>query len=114
MIDDMVSLPANIHAEKVLIAAVMGDNRAFYEVTEGGLEAEDFYLDSHKRLWEVIAEMMAAGRSVDSVTILQELTRRKWLESIGGATYLMSMDEGMPRRPATSDYTRIVRDKSMA
>jgi replicative DNA helicase len=56
---------------------------------------------------------ISATRAVDSFTLYEELARRKEVEAVGGAAYLASLTEGLPRRLSIEDYVRIVKDKSL-
>jgi len=105
-------LPANIDAEKTILGAILLENAAHAEAAEF-LKPEDFSLDSHRRIFLRMSELMDTGRTVDIVTIANELARYKEVESVGGVAYLASLTEGLPRRPVIEDYVRIVKDKSM-
>ena len=104
-------LPANIDAERTVLGAVLLDNAAHTEAAEV-LKSEDFSLDSHRRIFLRMSELMDQHRAVDIVTLANELTRRKEIEAVGGVAYLASLTEGLPRRPVISDYVAIVREKS--
>lgn len=106
-----IGLPANIDAEKTILGAILLDNQAFNEAAER-LEPEDFSLDSHRRIFLRMADLMDANQAVDIVTLANELARMKEVESIGGVAYLASLTEGLPRRPVIDNYIRIVKDKS--
>ena len=105
-------LPANIDAEKTILGAILLDNAAHSEAAEK-LEADDFSLDSHRRIFLRMTELMNEQRAVDIVTLSNELNRYKEVEAIGGVAYLASLTEGLPRRPVIEDYIRIVKDKSL-
>ena len=105
-------LPANVDAEKTILGAILLDNSAHSEAAEK-LEAEDFSLDSHRRIFLRMTELMDAQRAVDIVTLANELARYKEIEAIGGVAYLASLTEGLPRRPVIEEYIRIVKDKSL-
>ena len=105
-------LPANIDAEKTILGAILLDNAAHSEAAEK-LEADDFSLDSHRRIFLRMSELMNAQRAVDIVTLANELARYKEIESVGGVAYLASLTEGLPLRPVIEDYIRIVKDKSL-
>jgi replicative DNA helicase len=104
-------LPANIDAERVILGAILLDNACYYECAE--LEAERFSLDSHQRIFLRIGQMLRSDTPVDLVTLCNELGRTKEIESVGGAAYLASLTEGLPRRPVIGEYIQIVRDKSL-
>jgi len=105
-------LPANIDAEKTILGAILLDNAAHSEAAER-LEPDDFSLDSHKRIFVRMSELMNEQRAVDIVTLSNELARAKEIEAVGGVAYLASLTEGLPIRPVIEDYIRIVKDKSL-
>ncbi len=105
-------LPANLDAEKTILGAILLDNAAHAEAAES-LKSDDFSLDSHRRIFLRMTELIDTGRTVDIVTLSNELARYKEVESVGGVAYLASLTEGLPRRPVIEDYIRIVKDKSM-
>jgi len=105
-------LPSNVDAEKTILGAVLLDNAAHAEASEK-LESDDFSLDSHRRIFLRMSELMDAQRAVDIVTLANELARFKEIESVGGVAYLASLTEGLPRRPVIEEYIRIVKDKSL-
>jgi replicative DNA helicase len=106
------ALPANIDAEKTILGAILLDNAAHSEAAEK-LESDDFSLDSHRRIFLRMTDLMNAQRAVDIVTLANELARMKEIEAIGGVAYLASLTEGLPRRPVIEEYIRIVKDKSL-
>ncbi len=105
-------LPANVDAEKTILGAILLDNTAHSEASEK-LEADDFSLDSHRRIFLRMSDLVNEQRPVDIVTLSHELARYKEVESVGGVAYLASLTEGLPRRPVIEEYIRIVKDKSL-
>ena len=107
-----MGLPANVDAEKTILGAILLDNAAHSEAAEK-LEADDFSLDSHRRIYLRMSELMNEQRAVDIVTLSHELARYKEIEAVGGVAYLASLTEGLPRRPVIEEYIKIVKDKSL-
>ena len=105
-------LPANIDAEKTILGAILLDNASHSEAAEV-LDTDDFSLDSHRRIYLRMSELIDSQRAVDIVTLSNELARYKEIESVGGVAYLASLTEGLPRRPVIEEYVRIVKDKSL-
>lgn len=105
-------LPADVNAEKTILGAVMLDQNALKEILFT-IEADDFSLDSHRRICLRMGELWNDGTAIDIVTLAHCLARHKEIEAVGGVAYLASLTEGLPRRPQINDYLRIVRDKSM-
>jgi replicative DNA helicase len=106
-------LPASVEAERSILGAILLDNHSYNEAAEK-LRSEDFSLDSHRRIYSRMAELIDARRAVDIVTLAEELARRKEVEAVGGVAYLASLTEGLPRRPSIEEYVRIVKDKSLS
>src|SRR5208337_4906410 len=106
------TLPSSVDSEKTILGAILLDNAAHSEAS-AKIKAEDFSLDSHRRIFECMTSLINDQRAVDIITLSNELTRTKEIETVGGVAYLASLTEGLPRRPAIEDYIRIVKDKSM-
>lgn len=104
-------LPASVDAEKTILGAALLDAQAYNEAAES-LEAGDFALDSHQRIFARMGELIDSDQAVDIVTLAEELKRRKELENVGGVAYLASLTEGLPRRFAIAEYVRIVKSKA--
>jgi replicative DNA helicase len=106
-------LPASVEAERMILGAILLANESYYEASEQ-IEPEDFSLDSHQRIFWRMSELMDSQCPVDLVTLCEHLNRHKEIMAVGGVSYLASLTEGMPRRPAIREYVRIVRDKALA
>ncbi len=106
------SLPASIHAETAILGAMLLDALAINDATMR-LTAEDFSLDSHRRIYSAIVELATIGQGVDYITVREVLARKKELDSIGGPAYLAFLTEGIPRNLNIESYVRIVKDKSL-
>lgn len=104
-------LPAAIDAERTLLGACFLDPQAYSEIAES-LEACDFALQAHQRLFSCIGDLTDSSVAADLVTVSEELRRRKQIESVGGVAWLASLTEGLPRRLSLKDYIAEVKDKS--
>jgi replicative DNA helicase len=108
-------LPAAIDCERTILGALLLDNESFFDDSLD-LKAEDFSLDSHRRIFSAVNDILfgliEGVLHADIVTLSNELSRRKEIEAVGGVAYLCSLTEGLPRRPVIEEYVRIVKDKS--
>ena len=109
---DQPGLPSSIHTEVVILGAMLLDPLAVNDAT-ARLEADDFSLDSHRRIYAALMELLAAGHAVDLITLRNALEKKKELEAVGGPAYLSSLTDGIPRKLNIEDYVRIVKDKSL-
>ncbi len=105
-------MPASLDAERSILGAVLLDNSAYNEAAES-LKADDFSLDSHRRIFARMMDLMETGRPIDIITITEELSKKKEVEAVGGVAYLSSLTEGLPRRPSIEQYVKIVKDKAL-
>jgi replicative DNA helicase len=105
-------LPASPEAERSILGAILLDN-ALQNEALSTLKADHFFLDAHRRIYQRIADLSESNRPIDIVTLTEELLRHKELEAVGGAAYLASLTDGVPRRSSLEHYVRIVRDKAI-
>ena len=111
-VNDTGPPPASLAAETAILGAILLNN-SHYQQAAGLIESADFWLDSHRRIFRRVSELIEESRSVDIVTLAEQLQRHKELSLIGGVAYLASLTEGLPRRLSIDDYVRIVKDKSL-
>ena len=104
----------SIKAEEWLIGGILLDESTWPDAADG-VSAEDFHHPPHGLVFRVVAEMVDSGRSVDLVTVTEELSDRALLEGAGGPDYLAALVERMarkPGRPNIAAYARIIRDRA--
>jgi replicative DNA helicase len=77
------------------------------------LKTDDFALDSHRKIYAAMLQLVELGHGVDIVTVTDYLSKKRELDSVGGLPYLASLSEGLPRKLSIESYVRIVRDKSL-
>ena len=105
-------LPASPEAERNILGAILLDNNISDEVI-AALRSEHFFLDAHRRIFQRIGDLFETSRPIDIVTLTEELLKHKELEACGGAGYLASLTDGVPRRSSLAHYVKIVKDKAM-
>lgn len=104
-------LPASVDTEKVILGAMMLDGPAFAQATDK-LEARDFYLDSHRRIYQVLLHLDATRKPIDYMLIRQELELRRELDTVGGWGYVLGLTDDLPRRLNVEEYVRIVKERA--
>ncbi|PYP89090.1 MAG: replicative DNA helicase [Candidatus Angelobacter sp. Gp1-AA117] len=105
-------LPASVEAERAILGAILLDNSTYPQAAEL-LHADDFCLDSHRRIYLRMMELGEAGRPIDFVTLTEQLGQNKEIEAVGGAAYVMSLTDGLPRVKNIEHYVKIVKDKAL-
>ncbi len=104
--------PASVHAEMTILGAMLVEPVAIIDATML-LKTDDFALDSHRKIYAAMLQLVELGHGVDIVTVTDYLSKKKELDSVGGLPYLASLSEGLPRKLSIESYVRIVRDKSL-
>src|SRR5579875_3412374 len=59
------------------------------------------------------AMLLDAVAIVDTITVMEALSKRNELDAVGGPAYLAYLTEGIPRHPNIESYVRIIKDKSL-
>ena len=105
-------LPASADAERAILGAILLDNSSYPQAAEH-LQADDFSLDSHRRIYLRMMELAENGRAIDFVTLTEQLGQHKEIESVGGVAYVTSLTDGLPRVKNIEQYVKIVKDKAL-
>lgn len=108
-------MPASIDSERNILGALLLDSDHYFDdLTD--LSEEDFMLDSHRKIYAVMAVILNGTEDgithVDYVTVMEALKRRKWASVVGGVAYVMSLTENLPRRASIAEYVVIVKEKA--
>jgi replicative DNA helicase len=115
MANDLVmqkGLPANIEAERYVLGAILLDSSAFLNVGSA-IQPADFSLQSHQLIFTRMQQLFERGEKIDRVTIANELMRFGELDNVGGISYLVSLDDGLPQLYNLESYIKIVKDKAV-
>lgn len=105
-------LPSNLDAERFVLGSILMDDTNFVGVA-AQLDAGDFSLEKHRRIFTRMQDIAERGEKIDRVTVANELMRYGQLESCDGLSYLVSLDDGLPQIYNLDSYVRIVKDKSL-
>lgn len=105
-------LPSNVEAERSILGAILLDNQVCNQAIEL-LRRDDFFLDSHRRIFDKMIALTERIMPIDLITLSDELRRAGEFEQIGGATYIASLIDGVPRTDTIEPYAKLVKSKSM-
>jgi replicative DNA helicase len=104
-------LPGNLEAERLVLGSILLDGERYPQVAET-LRADDFSLEKHRLIWATMGRLYEAGKPIDHVTVGSALHDRGELEACDGLSYVVSLDDGLPRIINLDGYVGIVRDKA--
>jgi len=100
--------PAN-SAEQFVLGSVLLNPDLWVQVSVM-LDHADYAEERHRRIHLRMKDIADRGEKIDRVTLSNELMRAGQLESVGGFSYIVSLDEGLPAISNIESWIRIVRD----
>ncbi|MBZ5515370.1 MAG: replicative DNA helicase [Acidobacteriia bacterium] len=108
------AFPHNLEAERALLGSILLDNGALNVALEA-ISQDDFFSEAHRLTFEKMLEISEKNRTIDLVTLAEELGKEGWLEKVGGAAYLAALTDGVPvgSQASVTEYSRIVKEKSI-
>lgn len=104
--------PFNIEAEISVLGSMLIDNETINLVTEI-LSTSNFYKTSHQHIFDAIINIYNKHNAVDLVILKDQLKKQSLLEKVGGAEYLMELEESVPIASNVEYYAKIVREKTI-
>ncbi len=105
-------MPHEPEAERAVLGAVLVDPGSLLRVIEV-LRAEEFYLDSHRLVYQACLDLHERAQAADLLTVTNYLREQGQLERVGGASYLASLVDSLPDVANAAHYGEIVHDKAV-
>lgn len=102
-------LPRNLSAEKAVLGAILLDNSCTPAVFST-LTGEEFFLDQHKKVFRAMQSLVGESEPVDLISLINFLHRQGNLVDAGGAAYVSSLADGLPKVTNVRYYTKIIRE----
>ncbi|MFA6535970.1 MAG: replicative DNA helicase [Candidatus Paceibacterota bacterium] len=104
--------PHNLESEQALLGSVMLRPDALNEVLDL-VNAESFYTERHRLIYETMIELWGKGQAIDSLTLSARLNDKGALEQVGGMSYLSELTNAVPSSVNVEHYAKIVQKKYM-
>ena len=99
----------SVEAEMSVVGGLLLDNSAIDRIEM--LKPEHFATDINRRLFNVIFEMISAGKNVDVVTMFEFLQRKGKLDEVGGMAHLNDLVTSVSSSALIGRYAEIIIDK---
>jgi replicative DNA helicase len=104
--------PQSLEAEEAVLGGILLDNRAMDAVNEI-LEIEDFYRESHRKIFRALLDLDEDREPADVVTLIDRLQRLGELDAVGGVAAIAELAERTMTAANVKHYARIVKDKAV-
>lgn len=102
-------LPARPEIERMTLGSIMLDG-SIMDNLRGTLIADDFSTEAHRLIWRACCAVYDAGARVDRITVFDSLSRAGASGAVGGLTYLVGLDDGLPERQPNAAYVTSLKD----
>ncbi|MGN0452904.1 MAG: replicative DNA helicase [Ruminococcus sp.] len=108
---DGLSLPYSSEAEQAVLGAIIYDSECFGRVAEILSTPDYFHIALHRLIFSTMLSMFSHGKSIDFVTLYEELKRERDFDATEGKTYLVALVDNCPSTSNVEIYAKLVRDK---
>jgi replicative DNA helicase len=105
-------VPNNPDAERAVVAALML-NPEYLPAIVLHLSEDQFFDQRHRKIFRAELLLAAQQRPIDILTVTALLEQQGELESVGGASYVASVIDGVPHVQNVAHYAAIVRDAAV-
>jgi replicative DNA helicase len=109
----MLTMPSDLWIEKLVLGAVLLNAPANWPTVANLLQPADFSVAAHQMIFARSAEIVADSGKLDRVTLIKALMERGELESVGGMTYLVTLEDGLPQLYNLDEYCTQLRASSL-
>ncbi|MFU0799972.1 MAG: replicative DNA helicase [Xylanivirga thermophila] len=104
--------PHSLEAEQSVLGSMLLDKEAVATAFEF-LNADDFYVDAHREIFDAILNIYDRGAPVDLITLIEELRQRGTIEAVGGTKYITDLSMTVPSTANIGFYIKIIEEKSI-
>lgn len=102
--------PSSMEAEQSVLGAMLLSENCVLAAVEK-LREEDFYVESHRRIWRAMYDLSALSKPVDLVTVTERMEQSAPL-SLEELTYLSDLTQAVPSTRNIDVYIGIIKEKS--
>jgi replicative DNA helicase len=96
-----------------VLGGILLENEALNKALEL-LRPEDFYRESHRKIFSALIELSEQGEPADLVTLTAALQKNGDLQAVGGSAYLGTLVDYVPTAANIVYYCRLVKEKALS
>lgn len=112
VLNDIKQAPFSHEAEQSVIGGLLLDQSAWDDVS-AIVSVDDFYSKIHRTIFHAVSGILSSGRSIDLITLQEELEGSGLLESVGGFVYLVEIVRVTPSAANIVAYAKIVKERAL-
>lgn len=112
-LEDIKLPPHNIDSEKWTLCWALMENELLYVYDGLALSPEDFYQKEHQLIHEAVKDLWSNKKTVDVLTLADQLTKNWNLEVVWWTDYLYELSMFLLSTSTCGEYAKIVKEKSV-
>ena len=105
--------PQSLEAEEAVLGAMMIDDAAANKAIGLLKSSHYFYKEAHRKIFEAMLILSEKNNPIDTVSVSNELKKKKSLKSVGGLYYLTGLVDKVPTAANIETYASIVKEKGI-
>jgi len=102
--------PQAVDVEEAVLGALMLESDALSNAIEI-LRPESFYKPAHSAIFTAIQNLFNGAKSIDILTVTEELKRNNTLKIVGGPTFVSKLTDRVASAPNIETHARIISQK---
>ncbi|MBE0451090.1 MAG: replicative DNA helicase [Clostridia bacterium] len=107
------TMPHDINAEQNVLGSLLLDSDLIGDVMDVIHHEEEFYNEAHREIYRTIKRLFGDGKTVDLITVSDDLTKNQLLEAVGGFEYLTELSDVGTLISNVSNHAKIIHEKFM-
>ena len=106
------TLPHDPEAERSIISSMICEMGAAIYANEN-LNANDFYNQAHKIIFDTINELILENKKIDIITLNNKLEEKDLLKEIGGREFIINLASEFYTSANLKEHIKIIKNKSL-
>lgn len=103
--------PQALEAEEAVLGAMLTSKDAVGQAMEI-LTSDTFYKEANAKIFRAMEDLFNSSNPVDAISLINELKKRKQLDTCGGSYYITGLSDSVPTSANTEHYAKIVLEKA--
>lgn len=105
-------LPHSNEAEQAILGSMLVYPKVVRVVFDQGLQAEDFYLNIHQRIFHAMNYLSENGKPIDATSLITRLQDSDELHMVGGADYILKLSDTAVSQANSAHYIEIIKNRA--
>ncbi len=110
---NLKTMPHDINAEQNVLGSLLLDSDLIGDVMDVIHYDEEFYNEAHREIFRTVKRLFSEGKTVDLITVSDDLVKNQLLDAVGGFEYLTELSDVGTLIANVSNHAKIIHEKFM-